>query len=180
MKLLMKEWKLCMHPFGYIAPLLSVLVVVPGYPYGVCCFYMTMAIYFICLTGRENHDASYTLTLPVTRQEAVRARILFCTILETAQMIVMALFMLLKKAAADMPNPAGLDAGLAMIGEGFLIFALFSLSELMPRAATGTANELLETKHTAIRETYNFFKICFISVSLAFGSQLDLICDSVV
>ena len=25
MKLLMKEWKLCMHPFGYIAPLLSVL-----------------------------------------------------------------------------------------------------------------------------------------------------------
>ena len=127
MKLLMKEWKLCMHPFGYIAPLLSVLVVVPGYPYGVCCFYMTMAIYFICLTGRENHDASYTLTLPVTRQEAVRARILFCTILETAQMIVMALFMLLKKAAADMPNPAGLDAGLAMIGEGFLIFALFNM-----------------------------------------------------
>ena len=127
MKLLMKEWKLCMHPFAYIAPLLSALVLVPGYPYGVCCFYMALAIYFICLTGREDHDAAYTLSLPVTREEAVHGRILFCALLETAQIIAMGLFMLLKKAAADLPNPAGLDAGLAMIGEGFLIFALFNM-----------------------------------------------------
>ena len=127
MKLLMKEWKLCMHPFGYITPLLSVLVLVPGYPYGVCCFYMALAIYFICLTARENHDAAYTLTLPVTRREAVHARILFSALLEILQMAFMGLFMLLRKAILDMPNPAGLDAGLAMIGEGFLIFALFNM-----------------------------------------------------
>ena len=127
MKLLMKEWKLCMHPFGYIAPLLSLVVLVPGYPYGVCCFYMALAIYFICLTARENHDAAYTLTLPVTRQEAVHGRILFCALLEAVQLAVMGLLMLLKKAVLDMPNPAGLDAGLAMIGEGFLIFALFNM-----------------------------------------------------
>ncbi len=127
MKLLMKEWKLCMHPFGYIAPLLSVLVLVPGYPYGVCCFYMALAIYFICLTARENHDAAYTLTLPITRREAVQARILFSALLEILQMVFMGLFMLLRKAILDLPNPAGLDAGLAMIGEGFLIFALFNM-----------------------------------------------------
>ena len=38
MKLLMKEWKLCMHPMGYIMLLCAALILVPGYPYGVTCF----------------------------------------------------------------------------------------------------------------------------------------------
>ncbi|MBR6164806.1 MAG: ABC-2 transporter permease [Clostridia bacterium] len=127
MKLLKKEFRLCMHPTGYILPLMAVLILVPGYPYGVCCFYTTMVIYFICLTARENHDASYTLTLPVTRRDAVNARILFCTCLEAAQIVLMALVTLAKYAIGTMANPAGLDAGLAMIGEGLLIFALFNM-----------------------------------------------------
>ena len=127
MKLLMKEWKLCMHPTGYIMLLCAALILVPGYPYGVSCFYMGLAIYFICLTARENHDAAYTLTLPVTRREAVKARILFCTALEVADLLLMGVFILSKKAIGDTPNPAGLDAGLALIGEGMIIFALFNM-----------------------------------------------------
>ena len=127
MKLLMKEWKLCMHPTGYIMLLCVALILVPGYPYGVSCFYMGLAIYFICLTARENHDAAYTLTLPVTRREAVKARILFCTALEVADLLLMGVFILIKKAIGDTPNPAGLDAGLALIGEGMIIFALFNM-----------------------------------------------------
>ena len=127
MKLLMKEWKLCMHPMGYIMLLCAALILVPGYPYGVSCFYMGLAIYFICLTARENHDAAYTLTLPVTRREAVKARILFCTALEVADLLLMGVFILIKKAIGDTPNPAGLDAGLALIGEGMIIFALFNM-----------------------------------------------------
>ena len=127
MKLLIKEWKLCMHPFAYVALLLSLLVLVPGYPYGVCCFYTTLGIFFICLTARENHDAAYTLTLPVTRAEAVRGRILLCAVLEMVQILCMGLFILIRKAVADPPNPAGLDAGLALIGEGFLLYALFNM-----------------------------------------------------
>ena len=127
MKLLMKEWKLCMHPTGYIMLLCAALILVPGYPYGVSCFYMGLAIYFICLTARENHDAAYTLTLPVTRRDAVKARILFCTALEAADLLLMGVFVLIKKAAGDIPNPAGLDAGLALIGEGMILFALFNM-----------------------------------------------------
>ena len=127
MKLLSKEFRLCMHPFGYISLLLSALVLVPGYPYGVCCFYTMLAIYFICLSARENHDAAYTLTLPVSRADAVRARILLSVLLELAQLAVMGIFILIKYAIGIQPNPAGLDAGLALIGEGFLIFALFNM-----------------------------------------------------
>ena len=127
MKMLMKEWKLCMHPMGYIMLLCSALILVPGYPYGVSCFYMGLAIFFICLTARENHDASYTLTLPVSRRDAVTGRILFCTALEVIDLLLIALFILLKQVIGNVPNPAGLDAGVALIGEAMILFALFNL-----------------------------------------------------
>ena len=127
MKLLMKEWKLCMHPTGYIMLLCTALILVPGYPYGVSCFYMGLAIYFICLTARENHDAGYTLTLPVSRADAVRARILFCALLESIDLLMMIVFILIKYAIGTSPNPAGLDAGLALVGDGMIIFALFNM-----------------------------------------------------
>ena len=127
MKLLKKEFTLCMHPTGYIMLLMSAFVLIPGYPYTVSCFYMGLAIYFICLTARENHDASYTLTLPVSREEAVRARILLCCCLELAQMLLMGLMILVKFAIGTMPNPAGLDAGVALIGDGFITYAIFNM-----------------------------------------------------
>ena len=127
MKILMKEWKLCMHPTGYIMLLCAALILVPGYPYGVSCFYMGLAIYFICLTARENHDATYTLTLPVSRRGAVQARILFCALLEVTDLILMGVFILIKSLIGNMPNPAGLDAGVALIGEGMIIFAIFNM-----------------------------------------------------
>ena len=127
MKLLKKEWNLCMHPTGYIMLLCSALILVPGYPYGVTCFYMGLAIYFICLSARENHDASFTLMLPVSRADAVRARILFCTLLEAANLLLVILCILLKNAIGSMRNPAGLDAGLALVGECLILYTLFDL-----------------------------------------------------
>ncbi len=127
MKMLMKEWKLCMHPMGYIMLLCAALILVPGYPYGVTCFYMGLAIFFICLEARENHDAAYTLTLPVSRRDAVKGRILFCTVLEVMDLLLIALFILFKQLIGGPRNPAGLDAGVALIGEAMIIFAIFNL-----------------------------------------------------
>ena len=116
-----------MHPTGYIMLLMSAFVLIPGYPYTVSCFYIGLSIYFICLTARENHDASYTLTLPVSREEAVRARILLCCGLEGVQLVLMGLMILLKKAIGTMPNPAGLDAGVALIGDALITYAIFNM-----------------------------------------------------
>ena len=127
MKLLKKEFRLCMHPMGYIMLLMSAFVLIPGYPYTVSCFYMGLAVYFICLTARENHDASYTLTLPVSREDALRARILLCCCLETVQLVLMGLMILVKYAIGTMPNPAGLDAGVALIGDGLITYAIFNM-----------------------------------------------------
>jgi len=127
MKLVMKEWKLCMHPMGYIMLMCAALILVPGYPYGVSCFYMGLAIFFICLTARENHDAAFTLTLPVSRRDAVKARILFCSLLEILDLLLIGAFVLVKQAIGNMPNPAGLDAGLALMGDAMILFALFNM-----------------------------------------------------
>ena len=118
---------LCMHPTGYVMLLMSAFVLIPGYPYTVSCFYIGLSIYFICLTARENHDASYTLTLPVSREDAVRARILLCCGLELVQLVLMGLMILLKKALGTMPNPAGLDAGVALIGDALIAYAVFNM-----------------------------------------------------
>ena len=40
---------------------------------------------------------------------------------------VMGLFILIKYAIGNTPNPAGMDAGLALIGSGMIIFAIFNM-----------------------------------------------------
>ena len=127
MKLLAKEFRLCLHPTVYIMLGLSAMVLIPNYPYAVSYFYMTLAIYFVCLTGRENHDPTYTLTLPVSRREIVRGRMLFACCLEAAQLIFSALFVWLKTKISAEPNLAGLDANLALPGQGMILFGLFNL-----------------------------------------------------
>lgn len=127
MKLLKKEFSLCMHPTGYIMLATTLLVLVPGYPYAVSCFYMGLAIFFICLTARENHDASYTLTLPVSREEAVTARVLMCCCLEIVQLVLIGVMILVKNAIGQVPNPAGIDAGVALMGDCLITFAIFNL-----------------------------------------------------
>ena len=127
MKLLAKEFRLCMHPAAFIMLGLSAMVLIPNYPYAVSYLYMTLAIYFVCLTGRENHDPTYTLTLPVSRRDMVRGRILFACCLEGAQLVASALFVLLKGRISAEPNLAGLDANLALPGDGLILFGLFNL-----------------------------------------------------
>ena len=127
MKLLAKEFRLCTHPTVFIMLGLSAMVLIPNYPYAVSYFYMTLAIYFVCLTGRENHDPTYTLTLPVSRREIVRGRMLFACCLEAAQLIFSGLCVWLKTKISAEPNLAGLDANLALPGQGLILFGLFNL-----------------------------------------------------
>lgn len=128
MKLLRKEFRLCLHPAAILMPFLSALILTPNYPYAVTFFYTTLGIFFICLDGRENHDITYTMTLPVSRRQAVEGRILFACCLEMIQILLCALLLPVKHALPSAgPNAAGMEANLALPGEGFLVFSLFNL-----------------------------------------------------
>ena len=126
-KLLKKELSLCLHPAAVLMLPLSALTLVPNYPYAVTWFYMTLGIFFICLGGRENHDVIYTLTLPVAKRDAVTARFLLAILLELVQILLAYGFMRLHRVLLPEPNAAGMDANLALIGEGFLFFGLYHL-----------------------------------------------------
>ena len=126
-KLLKKEWSLCLHPAALVMLALSALVLVPNYPYGVVFFYSTLGLFFICLGGRENQDVVYTMTLPVARKDLVAGRILLAVVLELIQLLLTFGFILLRTRLQPQANAAGLDANLALLGEGFLFFGLYHL-----------------------------------------------------
>ncbi len=127
MNLLKKEFRLCMHPTAPMMLALCALILTPNYPYAITCFYMTLAIFFTCLTGRENHDAAYTACLPVSRRDMVRARMGLACILEGAQLLVCLGFIFLRPLIAATDNAAGMDANIALIGEGLIVFGLFNV-----------------------------------------------------
>lgn len=126
-KLLKKELALCLHPAAVVMLLLSALVLAPNYPYAVSFFYLTLGLFFICLGGRENHDVIFTLTLPVAKRDVVTARFLLAMLLELVQLLLMLGFILLARVIGAGPNAAGLDANVALLGEGFLFFGLYHL-----------------------------------------------------
>ena len=123
--LLKKELALCLHPAALMMLPLSGLLLVPNYPYPVSFFYLTLGFFFICQGGRENGDVIYTLTLPVAKKDVATARFLLVVLLELAELALCAVFLLLREKLAPGPNAAGMDANLALIGEGFLFFALY-------------------------------------------------------
>ena len=126
-KLLKKELRLCLHPTAPLMILLSSLTLVPNYPYPVSFFYLTLGVFFICLTGRENHDVVFTLALPVGRRDLVKGRFSLVILLELCQLVCMACFILLRQKLSPLPNAAGMDANLALLGEGFLFFGVYHL-----------------------------------------------------
>lgn len=126
-KLLKKEFLLSMHPITPLMLALSSMVLIPNYPYAVMFFYMTLATFFTCMLGRENHDVVYTMTLPVAKSDIVKARISFVVISELLQMLLLVPFSLLRQFLNPMKNEAGMDANIVLFAEGFLLFGIFNL-----------------------------------------------------
>lgn len=126
-KLLKKEFLLSMHPTTPFMLLLSAMVFIPNYPFVVIFFYTTMAIFFTCLSGRENRDIAYSLSLPVAKRDIVRARILFAVITELAQLLIMAALIPLALKLNPAGNQAGLDANIALVGLGLAVYGVFNL-----------------------------------------------------
>lgn len=124
--LLLKEFKLAMHPTVVIFFALSAMLLIPNYPYYVVFFYTALGLFFVCLTGRENNDIDYTLLLPVRKRDAVRARILFAATVECIQFVCCALVALLRGSLGLGANAVGMDVNIALFGFSFIMLGLFN------------------------------------------------------
>lgn len=124
--LLYKEWTLARHPTSILFLLLAAMLLIPNYPYYVAFFYVTLGIFFICLTGRENRDIYYTALLPVSKGAIVRARITFVLLLETAELLLAVPLGLLRQSFPLPGNAVGMDANLSLIALAMPMLALFN------------------------------------------------------
>lgn len=124
--LLYKEWTLARHPTSLLFPLLAAMLLIPDYPYYVAYFYVTLGIFFICLTGRENRDIYYTALLPVKKSDIVRARMGFAICLELAQLLLSVPFALLRQSFPLPGNAVGMDANLALIALAMPMLGVFN------------------------------------------------------
>lgn len=125
--LLAKEIKLAMHPTAALFLFLSAMMLIPNYPYYVTFFYTSLAIFFTCLNGRENHDIFYTLSLPVRKRDVVKARFTFVIMLEILQILIAIPFALIRQNLDLPPNEVGIEANIAFFGSSLLMLGLFNL-----------------------------------------------------
>jgi hypothetical protein len=124
--LLIKEIKLSLHPTIPIFLLLSAMLIIPNYPYYVVFFYTGLAIFFTCLSGRENNDVFYTAMLPVRKIEVVRARIMFAVLAEAAQLLCAVPFAVLRARLPLPQNSVGMDANAAFFGLSLVMLGIFN------------------------------------------------------
>lgn len=125
--LLYKEFRLALHPTAYIFMALSAMLLIPDYPYYVTFFYSGLAIFFICLNGRENHDISYTMNLPVRKKDIVAARFLLVVLLQFFQVILAIPCAIIRQHFPLPGNQVGMDANIAFFGLAYIMMGLFNL-----------------------------------------------------
>lgn len=125
--MLYKEFKLALHPTAIIFLSLSAMLLIPNYPYYMTFFYTTLAIFFTCLRGRENHDIFYAMTLPIRKRDIVKSRFYLVIILQLAQIIAAVPFAMIRSTFRLPGNYVGMDANIAFFGFSFIMLGLFNL-----------------------------------------------------
>lgn len=81
----------------------------------------------MCLSGRENNDIFYTMTLPVCKKDIVKSRFLFVVMIQLAQVLTAIPFVYIRSLYALPGNQVGIDANAAFFGLSFLMMGLFNL-----------------------------------------------------
>lgn len=129
-RLIKKEFALCLHPTSLIFLLFAAFVFIPNYPYEVMFFFSGLSVFFICITSRENGDLAFTCNLPVRKSDVAAARILFCVILQAALLCLAAVFTVIKQLAFPLEqqiNMAGMMANTAFLGFGAMLLGAFNV-----------------------------------------------------
>lgn len=130
LKLLEKEFSLCLHATCFLFLAFAAFVFIPNYPYEVMFFFSGLSVFFVCLTARENGDAAFSCTLPVKKGKIACARVLFCAVFQIMLLALAGIATAVKEACFPVEmqvNYAGSAANLALLGHGGVLMGLFNL-----------------------------------------------------
>lgn len=129
--LLKKEFSFTALPLCYLFLGFSLLTLVPGYPIAVGSFFLCLGLFQSMLSRREQNDLTYTLLLPVSKEEIVRANYLFTVALQLVYLLLCALLtgfraLCLPDVQAYLHNPM-MNANPGYLGCLLLVFLCFNL-----------------------------------------------------
>lgn len=111
----------------YLFVLLGVLALIPNYPSIVSIGYSLMAIYIMFSVIKETHDLEFSATLPVSRDEIVKARIVSVLCFEGLQFAVTAVCAVAANLLVSPDgNLVGLDLNPTFFGVALLCMGVFN------------------------------------------------------
>ena len=82
---------------------------IPSYPNYVGPFYITLAIMMTFALNQSSHDILYTVLLPVRKIDTVKARFLYCGLLEILALVFAAIALAVRNALGFPGNQAGIN-----------------------------------------------------------------------
>lgn len=132
-KLLKKEFTLCMN-FQLIMFTLLGLVMswIPSYPHYVGPFYLTVGIGTLFTFNMVNHDIFYTATLPVKKNDVIKARIIFICTLEIFVTLFSTILSVIFFHFMGDENKAGINANTAYMGLQLFLYSVYNMVFIGP------------------------------------------------
>ena len=129
-KLLYKEMKLSANPLSYWFITFSAMTMIPGYPILVGSFFICLGIFYTYQQVRECDDITYTVMLPVRKQDVVTAKYLFVLFIECIAFILCLFLTIIRMRflgdAAPYVTNQLMNANAAYLGYIMLVFATFN------------------------------------------------------
>ena len=126
--LLYKELKLVIHPALYLFILLSTILLIPNYPYFTGMAYCIVAFNAMFNVTLSAKDHEFTASLPVKRNDIVKAKMLAVMFFEFCYLVISVPFALLSCYVLNKSgNLVGLDANLTLFAEAILGYGVFNL-----------------------------------------------------
>lgn len=129
-KLLYKEARLAANPLSYCFIGFSAMTMIPRYPILVGSFFICLGIFHTYQQVREYDDITYTVMLPVKKQDVVTAKYLFVLLIElTAFVLCTSLTVVRMKILGDAAAYATnqlMNANAAYLGYVLIVFSAFN------------------------------------------------------
>ena len=129
-KLLYKEMKLSANPLSYWFITFSAMTMIPRYPILVGSFFICLGIFYTYQQVRECDDITYTVMLPVRKQDVVTSKYLFVLSIECIAFILCLFLTIIRMRflgdAAPYVTNQLMNANAAYLGYIMLVFATFN------------------------------------------------------
>lgn len=128
--LIKKEFKLSAHILSYVFIAFGLMTFIPGYPILVGVFFSCLGIFQSFQSYRESNDIAYTILLPVSKKDIVKAKFIFVLTIQFLTFLIMFIITIIRMTVlvdveAYVLNPL-LTANLVFLGYALIIYGLFN------------------------------------------------------